>query len=47
MIDKIQDLYHMLLLAQGIGWHCADIMEVHAPFHARFWSFQRLMWSGI
>src|SRR5574342_1084441 len=35
----------MLLLAFWIGWNTTDIMEIHAPFHARFRSFFRFMLS--
>jgi len=35
----------MLLLTQWVGRHRADIMKIHAPFHARFHHFPRLMAS--
>jgi hypothetical protein len=43
MIDNVEDLDHMLLFAFWIGGNTTDIMEIHAPFHARFGSFFRFM----
>src|SRR6266511_431766 len=43
MINEIKDLHHMLLFALRISRDCADIVEIHPPFHAGFRSFFRFM----
>jgi hypothetical protein len=43
VVDDVQDLDHVLLLARRVGRYRADIVEVHPPLHTWLHGFQRFM----
>jgi hypothetical protein len=47
MIDDIEDLDHMLLLAVWLRGHRRDILEVDPPFHPWSGTLFRLSLSGL